>query len=402
MGFSECRPQQLMESALAGNDAALAGQAASEFNRLLLMEGEGGSGWMGRPMAGSSAVSQSPSGGRGGFVGGGGGAGAHHARSYSHHAMTGGGEHVGWGGQAIPDNGGYRVPWFGRSRGKSNGGRNKARARLSGEDRRGSKGSGNGRWGGGRHGDGDGAGNSGPREDVLSVEEVTSLVRGAREGAQLPERVYSALHHFDSRTASVLLKDLSKVGLGKRAVEIFDWLRRLEPGHSLAPLCDVYTYTAMISMCIYQHNVERALELAQEMRDRNVERNVHTYTALMNVCIKCGKCHLALETYNRMRQDNIVPNVVTYNTLIDVYGKMGQWEQAVKVLALMKNEVRTRSRSAERGEGGGTQDQTDSFWSTMLELIGLVINRSKSRQWLLWKVNSAPGFSRLGRRSSGA
>jgi len=31
--------------------------------------------------------------------------------------------------------------------------------------------------------------------------------------------------------------------------------------------------------------------------------------------------------------------VVTYNTLIDVYGKMQQWEQAVKILTLMKNEV---------------------------------------------------------------
>jgi len=30
---------------------------------------------------------------------------------------------------------------------------------------------------------------------------------------------------------------------------------------------------------------------------------------------------------------------VTYNTLIDVYGKMQQWEQAVKILTLMKNEV---------------------------------------------------------------
>ena len=59
----------------------------------------------------------------------------------------------------------------------------------------------------------------------------------------------------------------------------------------------------------------------------------------MNVCIKCGKCPLALETYHAMRQDGCQPNVVTFNTLIDVYGKMGQWEQAIKVLNLMKGEV---------------------------------------------------------------
>ena len=82
----------------------------------------------------------------------------------------------------------------------------------------------------------------------------------------------------------------------------------------------------MISMCIHEHNVDRAMDLANEMRNRNIERNVHTYTALMNVCIKCQKCPLALETYNRMRKDGCMPNVVTYNTLIDVYGKLGQWE----------------------------------------------------------------------------
>ena len=71
-------------------------------------------------------------------------------------------------------------------------------------------------------------------------------------GKQVPEAAYQALFHFDSRAAALLLKDLSKAGLGGRAVEVFDWLRNLEPGHPLGALCDVYTYTAMISMCIYQ------------------------------------------------------------------------------------------------------------------------------------------------------
>ena len=109
-------------------------------------------------------------------------------------------------------------------------------------------------------------------------------------------------------------------------------------------LLDVYTYTAVISMCIYQQDVERALGLAREMRVRGIERNVHTYTALMNVCIKCGRCPLALETYHHMRADGCAPNVVTFNTLIDVHGKMGQWEQAIKVLNLMKNEVKQPCR----------------------------------------------------------
>ena len=165
------------------------------------------------------------------------------------------------------------------------------------------------------------------------------FLQGLNRSQPIPDSAYQALFHFDSRATASLLKDLSKAGLTNRAAELFDWLRKLEAGHPLHSLCDVYTYTAMISMCIYQQAVDRAMELAQEMRERGVERNVHTYTALMNVCIKCGKCQLALETYHQMRQDSCTANVVTYNTLIDVYGKMQQWEQAVKILTLMKNEV---------------------------------------------------------------
>ena len=257
-------------------------------------------------------------------------------------------ESVGWGGQMIPDNGGYRVPWFGRTKVKATGNARSGRGR------------------GGRNGNGNNNGNndhahphqhqqrkknqsnrgrhsneglSSASDEVMTVEDVMRLVRNCRDGCPLAQDVYQSIRFFDSRTCSVLLKDLSKLGLGERAVEIFDWLRNSELAQDYGHLCDVYTYTAMISMCIYQQDVDRALRLVDEMHVRQIERNVHTYTALMNVCVKCGKCQLALESYRNMRDDGIAPNVVTYNTLIDIYGKMGQWEQAVKVLVDMKSEV---------------------------------------------------------------
>lgn len=242
---------------------------------------------------------------------------------------------VGWGGQAIQDSSGFRVPWFGRNRNNSQG-RGRGRGRASGDyTQRAGRGS-RRTWSSGpapEHVNVD-AGNQG-----MTVEELVQFLQSLNRTQPIPDSAYQALFHFDSRATASLLKDLSKAGLTNRAAEVFDWLRKLEAGHPLQSLCDVYTYTAMISMCIYQQAVDRAMELAQEMRERGVERNVHTYTALMNVCIKCGKCQLALETYHQMRQDGCTANVVTYNTLIDVYGKMQQWEQAVKILTLMKNEV---------------------------------------------------------------
>lgn len=123
-----------------------------------------------------------------------------------------------------------------------------------------------------------------PQDEALSVEELGGLVRRLPRGETLPERLFRALHHLDSRAVALLLKDLSKAGLDGRSIELFDSLRVLPERHLLRPLCDVYTYTAMISLCIYQQNVDRAMELLAEMRARGVERNVHTYT-----CVRSGE-----------------------------------------------------------------------------------------------------------------
>ena len=72
----------------------------------------------------------------------------------------------------------------------------------------------------------------------------------------------------------------------RRASELFDWLRGLPDAHELAHLCDVYTYTTIISQCGSHQQLRKALELVAEMRGHGIQCNVHTYSALMNVCIK--------------------------------------------------------------------------------------------------------------------
>ncbi|GBF98291.1 hypothetical protein Rsub_10954 [Raphidocelis subcapitata] len=255
---------------------------------------------------------------------------------------------LGWGGATLPqDLSSARAPWFGRShkssshrqRGGGGGGGGGPGSSGSSSGSAPPRGGGAGGPGGpgpaGPGGPPHGAGPAAP--DALSVEDAVALVRRLPRDEPLPERLHRALRHLDSRAAALLLKDLSKAGLDERAIELFDWLRALRDGHALRALCDVYTYTAMISLCIYQQNVDRAVELLEEMRARGVERNVHTYTALMNVCIKCGKMSAALEIFDSMRAEGCTPNVVTYNTLIDVHGKLGQWDRAIGVIKLMRS-----------------------------------------------------------------
>ena len=62
------------------------------------------------------------------------------------------------------------------------------------------------------------------------------------------------------------------------------------------------------------------------------------------MCIKSGELELALDVYSQMRAEGVTPNLVTFNTLIDVYGKTGQWEEAVRVLDTLEQQVREHTR----------------------------------------------------------
>eukprot|EP00882_Tetradesmus_deserticola_P028130 GHRQ01031316.1.p1 GENE.GHRQ01031316.1~~GHRQ01031316.1.p1 ORF type:complete len:264 (+),score=104.12 GHRQ01031316.1:466-1257(+) len=226
----------------------------------------------------------------------------------------------------------------------------------------------------------------------MSVEELVKLCSSLPGGASAVAAVAPALTYLDSRAMAAFMKELAKTQQLSRAMEIFDWLKSLPADHELYSLCDVYTFTTAISLMGPSQQLRRALELVGEMRARGLSCNVHTYSALMNVCIKvrcsmggvaqmqpqsvfdhsctttdarhfvtcllahafvdpgsvlqCDACDLALDVFKQMHEDRIRPNVVTYNTLVDVYGKTGQWEQAVRVLDDMREEVSWQQRTA--------------------------------------------------------
>ncbi len=75
---------------------------------------------------------------------------------------------------------------------------------------------------------------------VLTALSALTVVRARAAAAQ-------GLYCLDSSATAALLKELSKQGHLKRAVDIFDWLRSLPATHELSHLCDLYTYTTMIS-----------------------------------------------------------------------------------------------------------------------------------------------------------
>ena len=67
------------------------------------------------------------------------------------------------------------------------------------------------------------------------------IVRALPAEASGVAAVLEGLAGLDSGALAALLKELAKGGLGKRAIEIFDWLRSLDERSEFGSLCDVYT-----------------------------------------------------------------------------------------------------------------------------------------------------------------
>ena len=73
------------------------------------------------------------------------------------------------------------------------------------------------------------------------MEDLLRLVRVLPPDASAVAAVREGLCGLDSGALAALLKELAKGGLGKRAIEIFDWLRSLDERSDFGSLCDVYT-----------------------------------------------------------------------------------------------------------------------------------------------------------------
>jgi pentatricopeptide repeat domain-containing protein 1 len=208
--------------------------------------------------------------------------------------------HLGWGGVAI-DSSAASIPWFGRRRGPARQPRGRAAGGLGGDGST-SSGSGSrpptagaaapggvGDWPGGGGGGGAAPGQQPGSQHAhhqqpqrqqqdpgMSVQEIVGLLKRTPRAEPVPPRIHAALHALDSRAVALLLKDVSKAGLDGRSIELFDWLRALPERHLLAPLCDVYTYTAAISLCIYQQNADRAMAARDVLARRGAQRaHVH-------------------------------------------------------------------------------------------------------------------------------
>lgn len=119
---------------------------------------------------------------------------------------------------------------------------------------------------------------------------------------------------------------------------------------------DTYTYTHSIRACAKLGRLDRALSLWQVAKDRKLPLDAHAYTSIIHACsIKQQQTTSssqknnypnnatvvigwtkALELLQEMENRNIQPTEVTYSAVIHACGNAGQWEKALSLFDQMK------------------------------------------------------------------
>ncbi|KAK9102187.1 hypothetical protein Sjap_019441 [Stephania japonica] len=94
-------------------------------------------------------------------------------------------------------------------------------------------------------------------------------------------------------------------------------------------------YTTLMGMYFKSGDVERALGLVREMKEKRCPLTVYTYTELIKGLGKAGRVEDAYRVFLNMRKDGCKPDIVLLNNLINILGKAGRLEDAIELFGDM-------------------------------------------------------------------
>lgn len=120
-----------------------------------------------------------------------------------------------------------------------------------------------------------------------------------------------------------LIKVCQRAGLMKKALEIAQDMRNEQINFEIS------TYTSLIdglskASDFTKDEIEHLSNgWLDEMEERRIVPNVTTYTALLNLCIALGDLERAKTYFDGMKRDRIKPNNISYGALVKCYEKLG-------------------------------------------------------------------------------
>ncbi|KAL8146416.1 hypothetical protein AgCh_004236 [Apium graveolens] len=99
-------------------------------------------------------------------------------------------------------------------------------------------------------------------------------------------------------------------------------------------IADYVSYTSLIDGYFKAGKESAALDIVQEMMEKNIGFDVVAYNVLINGLLGLGKYEVQI-LYAEMRQRGLIPNSATFNTMITAYCRQGKVESALNLLSEM-------------------------------------------------------------------
>lgn len=209
------------------------------------------------------------------------------------------------------------------------------------------------------------------------------LLDGEHDVEMDGSEVTSTALSLDPRQVTALVRELAKVGCGRRLLSFWEWMNSYEDTmdslgqgsrssgthrnkftytallSSLAPLknsvrmdeimkvfdemkdeCvdepDVVVYTSLVSACEKRGLLDTAKNIMAEMRERGISPNVVTYNSFISCTRRQAQLEEALRAYSEMLDAGVEPDTITYSSMIAVYGSLGDHISALKIFEVMK------------------------------------------------------------------
>lgn len=111
------------------------------------------------------------------------------------------------------------------------------------------------------------------------------------------------------------------------------WLRRLQETGGTP---SVENFSVVVDAFAKQGQVDKALELMEEMKDLEVPPSVVTYSSAMHAWTKAGNLDRAASTLTKMMQIRLAPDGVAYGTVMDGFAKAGKPDDVIQMAEQMK------------------------------------------------------------------
>ena len=101
-------------------------------------------------------------------------------------------------------------------------------------------------------------------------------------------------------------------------------------------LPDLITFSTLIKGYCRVKDIEKALELHNQMLERGIKADEVLYNSLLDGCLKANQDKMALKCYANMKKLRIKPSNVTYSILAKIYQKQGDLEKSFALLDEMR------------------------------------------------------------------